>query len=531
MTKYHTQKDKWIPTQEFKAAVEAFKKGESYGEKDFSADWVLATKDSSALCFEEFVVAFSHKGTVTFYWGKKWNTWPRISYLAKALGISTSYIWDTKVQDPVSLIWSAEAHMPPSSWIEEAKADMVEENANTLPISHTGEKDGNPPSFAHPSLESLALKWKGKVSTQFIACLPYFAAGISHKAGWDYVVVKDGLAVLKIKDFEIARLCYPALNIRWDKTPSTKNRAKVVAEYLGISWQDLLANSTHLGGLYESVNVIGELPLIGASKTKVTPVPKPKITPVSGKVILTFETKEEKAKTHTYTPHISTPDPTDNRMESLWGLYTKSLLPMAADFYLLAEASENATWVRFHYYTHARRLAELAAGYLAMAIGGELRHARTKTSWMTGLSKGNRRRAWEDWKGIWERLGPVDACEKAAISFNEGNWLGGYGGKAWGKVAEILGEWHSGDLSDVLFVDTAMQLQHNCGCIFNKWFTDLSGLKTLLDAKFRGSHAILLGFASVTVRRIFLNTMPKGKDELRQKWAKQFEVERVLELQ
>ena len=391
-------------------------------------------------------------------------------------------------------------------------------------------------------LTELALKWKGKVSTQFIECLPYFEAGKSHKAGWDCVVWEGYESVLKVIDFEVARLSQvipSALLIRWNNKPSTKNRAKVVAEYFGLSWYDVAGMSIMDDGVCESLHVLG---------TSVSPISteesKPKVTPVtitsaiedkkSGKVTLTFEIKKEKYKAPAYhmsIPPTYTPDPTDERMMSLWGLYTKMLLPEAADFYLLAEAGENAKWVQFHYYSHARRLAELVAGYLAMAIGGELRHAMSKSAWMKGLSKGSRRRAWESWKGIWEELGPSVASQKAAYSFRASrHFRGGYGGEPWAKAAEILGQWYSGDLSDVLFVDTTMQLQHNCGCIFNKWFLDLTNLKDLLDAKFRGNHETLLGYATPTVRRIFLNTMPKDKVEMRRKWAKRFNVERVMEV-
>ena len=105
------------------------------------------------------------------------------------------------------------------------------------------------------------------------------------------------------------------------------------------------------------------------------------------------------------------------------------------------------------------------------------------------------------------------------------------GGPAWAKASDILGQWYDGELSDVLFVDTSMQLQHNTGCIFNKWFQDLHDLKNLLDAKFHGRHEVLLRFATTPIRRIFLNTMPKEKLELRRVWAKKFNIDRVMEVQ
>lgn len=55
-----------------------------------------------------------------------------------------------------------------------------------------------------------------------------------------------------------------------------------------------------------------------------------------------------------------------------------------------------------------------------------------------------------------------------AMAFHDGNWSGGYGGPAWGKVADTLYKVVVGDTTPEMFADTAFTLAHNNGPIFNK---------------------------------------------------------------
>lgn len=55
-----------------------------------------------------------------------------------------------------------------------------------------------------------------------------------------------------------------------------------------------------------------------------------------------------------------------------------------------------------------------------------------------------------------------------ADNFNQGHYSGGFGGKAWGKVAEVLRDFVHGKLSAEMMMDTAFTLCHNNGPIFNK---------------------------------------------------------------
>lgn len=58
----------------------------------------------------------------------------------------------------------------------------------------------------------------------------------------------------------------------------------------------------------------------------------------------------------------------------------------------------------------------------------------------------------------------------AAMShaFHNGSWSHGFGGKAWGKVADALYAMVKGNTSLEMMVDTAYTLAHNNGPIFNK---------------------------------------------------------------
>jgi len=55
-----------------------------------------------------------------------------------------------------------------------------------------------------------------------------------------------------------------------------------------------------------------------------------------------------------------------------------------------------------------------------------------------------------------------------AVIFNNGDWSSGYGGKAWGTVADCCASFLEGKISMEMLLDTAWTLAHNNGPIFNK---------------------------------------------------------------
>jgi hypothetical protein len=58
--------------------------------------------------------------------------------------------------------------------------------------------------------------------------------------------------------------------------------------------------------------------------------------------------------------------------------------------------------------------------------------------------------------------------EAMSYGFHKGKWSGGYGGHAWGKVADACVEFLNGKTSMEMLVDTGFTLAHNNGPIFNK---------------------------------------------------------------
>lgn len=68
---------------------------------------------------------------------------------------------------------------------------------------------------------------------------------------------------------------------------------------------------------------------------------------------------------------------------------------------------------------------------------------------------------------------PPDATLGAFVDclrwqFYTSKWSGGFGGKAWGAVADCLGRFVNGEFSPEMMLDTIWTLAHNNGPIFNK---------------------------------------------------------------
>jgi len=73
-------------------------------------------------------------------------------------------------------------------------------------------------------------------------------------------------------------------------------------------------------------------------------------------------------------------------------------------------------------------------------------------------------------------------CKGMTWLFNNGKFNGGFGGPLWGKIAELLSWFVSGEISAEMMLDTAFTLAHNGGPIFNKGmaFHGYDGTKLLL---------------------------------------------------
>lgn len=75
-------------------------------------------------------------------------------------------------------------------------------------------------------------------------------------------------------------------------------------------------------------------------------------------------------------------------------------------------------------------------------------------------------------------LGDYVTCVRKV--FHSGHFSSGYGGPAWGKIADALGKFIEGEFSPLTFIDTAWTLAHNNGPMFNKGFNfSMNGKKII----------------------------------------------------
>lgn len=89
-------------------------------------------------------------------------------------------------------------------------------------------------------------------------------------------------------------------------------------------------------------------------------------------------------------------------------------------------------------------------------------------------------------------------------TFNEAGFGGGFGGPAWGKVAEFLHNFVTGVFSAEMMLDTAWTLCHNNGPIFNKGMLyghyDKVSIMTILDVQRAGQIPQLVAEAKVVAQ-------------------------------
>ncbi|MEO3772746.1 peptidylprolyl isomerase [Micromonospora sp. B9E7] len=178
---------------------------------------------------------------------------------------------------------------------------------------------------------------------------------------------------------------------------------------------------------------------------------------------------------------------------------------LAADFYLLewlaAQGDAGA----------AERLAQWApqvsadfAGQLDLIIGTELGHyecARVDTfppdlaGFLKRVNLGDSRVGW--WRTRRE-IGEIRALDLAVDAF-AGPGIE-YGGEAWAPIAAMLRRHAAGELPARVFIDQCFTLQHNNGCLFDKYF-EAEHLMPVLEAQAAGDLATLARHSSAEVRR------------------------------
>ena len=123
----------------------------------------------------------------------------------------------------------------------------------------------------------------------------------------------------------------------------------------------------------------------------------------------------------------------------------------------------------------------------------------------TQASSNGRSGAWEVWPKFVEKHGP-DVLLAAAEVFSDYSWEQGYGNKAWGSAARFTYAYIVGDMSKRTFIDRCWTLQHNSGCIFNKFYTVGDGGRELirvLNNQHQNAYDRLVQFASVPVQQLW----------------------------
>ncbi|MEH1016374.1 peptidylprolyl isomerase [Micromonospora sp. CPCC 206060] len=177
---------------------------------------------------------------------------------------------------------------------------------------------------------------------------------------------------------------------------------------------------------------------------------------------------------------------------------------LAADFYLLewlAASGDAAARARLAEW--APQLGADFAAQLDVIIGTELGHyecARRDTldpalaGFLAEVTTGDSRVGW--WRSR-RALGEVPALDLAVQAF-AGPGVE-YGGEAWAPIAAMLRRYAAGELPARVFIDQCFTLQHNNGCLFDKYF-EAEHLWPVLEAQAAGDLELLARHASAEVR-------------------------------
>lgn len=146
-----------------------------------------------------------------------------------------------------------------------------------------------------------------------------------------------------------------------------------------------------------------------------------------------------------------------------------------------ARGSELEARVRKRHESVVASIAPFFATYLALAIGGEIRHFRGGSYQLPQLqrdyrfdeflSAGSRQYAQGLVVTVLEGKSATEQArfvELAAHAFGTGRWNPAFGGPKWAKIAETLHGYVAGTTPAAVFVDAVFDLRHNTGVIFNK---------------------------------------------------------------
>ena len=177
--------------------------------------------------------------------------------------------------------------------------------------------------------------------------------------------------------------------------------------------------------------------------------------------------------------------------------YTVLIGYIAAEFYML-QALELMSAGKFesfrkshdkwrddflsHKHVFEERFAKALFDYMVMACAGEARHASDKCSYyLDYLPTGGGRYSSAE---VAFRYDPISVSKVTQYLF-EHDWAGGYGGRAWAKIARAVRYYKEMPLT--AFIDHCVDLSHNNGSVFNKYdlrvFRVCSNYAAFLDDK------------------------------------------------
>ena len=203
-----------------------------------------------------------------------------------------------------------------------------------------------------------------------------------------------------------------------------------------------------------------------------------------------------------------------------WGVNPNLVLTeWCADFYTLYFLALDHEDVKPKFEEYKEQLLVQFVNYIDMALGGELRHSKTRATGtvkikgmspihqkilaeMQEASAYGRAPAWDKWRGIRDKYG-LEALVVAEDAFKKMSWSGAYGGKKWGTAAEILRHYLENNITATTFVDTVWGLQHNCNYILDKVWQVSASLKFILDCKVEDKIQPITKYCTKEVRELW----------------------------
>lgn len=190
----------------------------------------------------------------------------------------------------------------------------------------------------------------------------------------------------------------------------------------------------------------------------------------------------------------------------------RDLSEAVADFYLLETLGyvKNDPMGKDKLAVFEAALATEFSSYLDIAVGGELRYARSSLGdecpkrlapFTREASLADRGTAWLVW-GVIRRAWGLEALTLAEETFDLPGWRGAFGGEAWASIASVLRAYLEGRINDRIFVDRCFSLEHNNGCVFNKLY-DTTKVPPVLEAHGEDDYSTLLAHASKEVQHLW----------------------------